>query len=79
MLFVQSARPFASNRSFVKFRKKGIISRTLDTMKLNTTNYYDTESDPNNNDIQVMASNYLAYKVGKLYVSQLSSNLLSIW
>ena len=48
-------------------------------MELNTTNYYDTESDPNNNDVQVLASNYLAYQVGKLYLSNLSSNLLSIW
>ena len=47
-------------------------------MELNTTKYYDNESDPNNNDVQVLASNYLAYKIGKLY-SRLLSGFLSIW
>ena len=39
-------------------------------MELNTTKYYDKESDPSNNDVHVLASKYLAYKVGKLYSSQ---------
>ena len=52
------------------------MDNSTDIMELNTK-YYDNESDPNNNDVQVLASNYLTYKVGKLYLSQLSSNLLS--
>ena len=40
-------------------------------MEQNTTKYYDRGSDPNNNDVQGLASNYLAYKIGKLYLSQL--------
>ena len=58
---------------------KVIIPWTLDIMELNTTKYYDRESDPSNNDVHVLASNYLVYKVGKLYSNQSSSNLLSIW
>ena len=46
-------------------------------MELNTTMHYDKERDPNNKDVQVLSSNYLAYKVGKLYLSQLIGNLLS--
>ena len=56
--------------------KKGIMPGTLDIMELNTTNYYHNESDPSNNDVQVLASNYLAYKVGKLYSSQVSDEFL---
>ena len=48
-------------------------------MEVNTTKYYDGESDPNNNDVQDLASNYLAYKVGKLYSNQSRGNLLSFW
>ena len=47
-------------------------------MELNTTKYYDKEGDPNGNDVHILASNYLAFKVGKMYSSQLSGNLLSI-
>ena len=50
------------------------VDNSTDIMELNTTMHYDKESDPNNNDVQVLASNYLAYKVGKLYSSQLSGN-----
>ena len=53
------------------------MDKSTDIMEQNTTMHYDNESDPNNNDVQVLASNYLAYKVGKFYLSQLSSNLLS--
>ena len=53
------------------------MDNTTDIMELNTTKYYDNESDLNNNDVQVLASTYLAYKVGKFYLSQLSSNLLT--
>ena len=48
---------------------------STDIMELNTTMHYDKESVPHNNDVQVLASNYLAYKVGKLYSSQLGGKI----
>ena len=68
MLSVQSEIDLLSNSR--------TMDNSTDIMELNTK-YYDNESDPNKNDVQVLASNYLTYKVGKLYLSQLSSNLLS--
>ena len=76
---VYSCCRFQSEIHLVKFRNRGIIPRTLDIMELNTTKYYDGDSDPDNNDVHVLASKFLTYKVGKLYSSHLSSNLLSFW
>ena len=47
-----------------------IILRTLDIMELNTTMQYERENVADNKDVHVLASNYLAYKIGKLYSSQ---------
>ena len=53
------------------------MDNSTDIIELNTTKYYDRDSDPNNKDVQVLASKFLAYKVDKLYLSQLSSNLFT--
>ena len=41
------------------------MTQIMDIMEMNTTKYYDMETVANNSGVQVSASNYLAYKIGK--------------
>ena len=79
MLSVQTATPFPQIDLLSQKFNNGKIPRTLDIMELNTTKYYDRESNHNNSDLQVLASNYLAYKVGKSIKWRRFINLVIFW